>query len=206
MSSKDGSDRGFAVAGIVLAAGSSTRFGADKRLHRVGGTPMVRRAAETALAAGLDPVLVIVGPEHGAVAGALAGLAVDLVVNPEPRRGSRTSLRIGFDGVSSNREACVVLLADMPAVQASMVQAVVEWLRSGALLVQSRYGAVTAPPTGFARALFGELSGEGDDGGRSIVGRHPEKTVYIDWPQDRLVDIDTPSDHWPQVRLTHGAK
>jgi molybdenum cofactor cytidylyltransferase len=206
VTSTDRSARGFAVAGIVLAAGSSTRFGADKRLHRVDGTPMVRRAAETAVAAGLDPVVVVVGPEHGAVAGALSGLAVELAVNPEPGRGSRTSLRAGFDTVPPNHEACVVLLADMPAVEASMVEAVADRLRSGAALVQSRYGGVTAPPTGFARALFAELVGEGDDGGRSIVARHARDTVYIDWPQGRLVDIDAPSDHGPQGRLTQDAK
>ncbi|MBI2977451.1 MAG: NTP transferase domain-containing protein, partial [Rhodospirillales bacterium] len=64
-----------AIAGIVLAAGQSSRARPkNKLLHAVGGKPMVRRVTETALAAGLDPVVVVTGFEAEKIRAALAGL------------------------------------------------------------------------------------------------------------------------------------
>src|SRR6266516_3427620 len=62
-------------------------------------------------------------------------------------------------------------------------------------LVVSRYGDVTAPPLLFRRALFGELlawSGEGC--GKTVVQRHRDEAVYLDWPAQALADVDTPED------------
>ena len=52
---------GERVAGVVLAAGLSTRMGRNKMLLQLGGRSLVRRAVEMALSARLDPVLVVVG-------------------------------------------------------------------------------------------------------------------------------------------------
>ena len=51
------------IAGIVLAAGRARRMGRDKRLVPIGGVPMVVLAVRAALEAGLDPVVVVTGPE-----------------------------------------------------------------------------------------------------------------------------------------------
>ena len=88
------------VAGVVLAAGLSTRMGRNKLLLEVGGEPVVGRAVRSARDAGLDPVLVVVGHEADRVRAAIADLPVTTVTNPEPARGIHTSLRVGFQALA----------------------------------------------------------------------------------------------------------
>ena len=84
------------VAGIVLAAGSSTRMGRNKLLLELGGETVVRRAARTAIDAGLDPVIVVTGHAHEAVAAQLHVFAVTTVVNTEHAAGQHTSVAAGI--------------------------------------------------------------------------------------------------------------
>src|SRR3989449_8580357 len=94
---------GERVAGAVRAAGLSSRMGENKMLIEVGGRTLVRRAVETALSAGLDPVLVVVGHESERVRAELRGLSCTAVLNAEYARGMNTSLRAEI-GRASCRE------------------------------------------------------------------------------------------------------
>jgi molybdenum cofactor cytidylyltransferase len=62
-------------------------------------------------------------------------------------------------------------------------------------VVASRYGAVPAPPTLYARALFPELrGGEGEGRGREVVRRHAGEAAWVDWPPSALADVDEAAD------------
>ena len=81
------------VAGVLLAAGASRRMGPgrNKMLLKLEGEALVRRAARRALAAGLSPVVVVLGHESDRAKGELTGLACEVVVNPDftgPTSGS----------------------------------------------------------------------------------------------------------------------
>jgi molybdenum cofactor cytidylyltransferase len=184
------------VAGIVLAAGSSTRMGANKLLLRIGGEPLVRRAARAALDAGLAPVVVVLGHEAEAVGDELAGLGCAAVRNPRHALGLNTSLDAGIAAVAQDADAAVVLLADMPLVTSAMVRALVERHRgTGAPLVASRYGGVVAPPALYARAVFAELrGGEGEGRGREVLRRRAGEVAFADFPAEALADVDEPGD------------
>jgi molybdenum cofactor cytidylyltransferase len=185
------------VAGIVLAAGSSTRMGRNKMLMELGGQPLVRRAVSAALEAGLDSVLVVLGHEADRVREALAGLPCRTVVNPDHAQGVRLSLQTGVRALPADAAAAVVMLADMPFVTGAMVRAVVERYRQGtAPLVVSEYGDVNAPPTLYDRSLFEELltmTGEGC--GKQVVKRHKGEAALLAWPEAALSDIDLPEDY-----------
>ncbi len=184
------------VAGIVLAAGRSTRMGVNKLLLRIEGETLVRRAARTALEAGLDPVLVVLGHEAELVASDLGGLRCATVENPRHALGLATSLDAGIAAVPAEASAAVVLLAAMPLVGAEMIAALVERHRAtGAALVASRYGAVVAPPALYARSAFAELrGGEGEGRGREVLARHAGEVSWVDWPEDALADVDEAAD------------
>src|SRR5881628_3376255 len=147
------------AAGVILAAGASRRMGKNKMLLALEGETLVRRAARRALAAGLSPVVVVVGHEPERVRAELVGLACESVVNPD------------FD-------AAVVMLADMVLVTEQMLSALVAAGQgkgggSAAPLVVSRYGDVTAPPLLFHRALFPELlAWTGEGCGKTVVRAH----------------------------------
>jgi molybdenum cofactor cytidylyltransferase len=199
----DAADPARSVAGVVLAAGSSNRLGRNKLLLPLGGESLVRRAAKTALEAGLEPVVVVLGHEAQRVETELSGLPVRTVVNPDHARGVNTSLRAGVAALPEGASAVVVLLADMPLVTGAMVARLVdEHRRTGAPLVASDYQGVHAPPTLYARRLFPELGGsEGDGCGKRVVRHHADEAVRVRWPSDRLADVDREED-WERMTRT----
>jgi molybdenum cofactor cytidylyltransferase len=83
-------------AGIILAAGESTRFGAPKQLLDWKGKAFVRQVAETALQARLWPVVVVTGFHATDVESALNGLPVEIIRNPQYQEGQSTSIRTGI--------------------------------------------------------------------------------------------------------------
>ena len=186
------------VAGVILAAGASRRMGAgrNKMLLQLEGESLLRRAARRALAAGLSPVIVVLGHEADKARAELQGLSCEAVVNPDFTGPTSVSLHLGLEQLGPDVVAAVVMLGDMVLVTEQMLGGLVAAARgTDAPLVVSRYGDVTAPPLLFRRALFGELlawSGEGC--GKTVVQRHRDQAVYLDWPAQALADVDTPED------------
>lgn len=185
------------VAGVVLAAGSSTRMGRNKLVLDLGAETVIRRAVRAAGDGGLDPVVVVLGHEAERVRSELSGLSFVPVVNPDHARGVGTSLVAGVAQVPISAAALVVILADMPFVTASMIGAVVERYRAtGAPVVVSRYGEVEAPPTLFDRSLFAELlSISGERCARQIARRHAHEAAAVTWPAHTLRDLDVAGDY-----------
>ncbi len=185
------------MAAVVLAAGSSTRMGRNKLLLHLGGESLVRRAVRAAAAAGVDPVVAVLGHEEPRVRAELDGLPCVIIVNPDHARGVDTSLQAGVRRAAAAADAIVVVLADMPFVTAAMIATLVERHRAtGAPLVVSRYGDVQAPPTLYGRALFPELlSIPGERCAKQVVRRHEQEAVVVAWPEDALRDIDVPEDY-----------
>ena len=191
------SERSGPVAGVVLAAGSSTRMGRNKLFFELDGETLLRRVVRRAIDAGLDPVVVVLGHEAERARAELAELACTPVDNPDHALGINRSLRTGISQVPERARAAVVMLADMPFVTSRMVASLVTRYReSTAPLVISAYGDVNAPPMLYDRALFSELrqmTGEGC--GRQVVRRHRHEAVAVSWPAAALQDIDVPEDY-----------
>jgi|SRR5580693_345322 molybdenum cofactor cytidylyltransferase len=188
-----------AVAGVVLAAGTSSRMGSNKLLFELGGESLLRRAVRAALGGGLDPVLVVLGHEAERARGELAGLACRAVVNPDYARGISSSLRAGVAAVAAfaGVGAALVALADMPFVTAEMMAALVARYRAGApRLVVSDYQGITAPPMLYDRSLFGELLAMTEGScGKQVVKRHRQEAEVLSWPAAALADLDVPADY-----------
>ena len=193
-----GAARSGPVAGVVLAAGSSSRLGTNKLLIEIAGEAVVRRVARHAIQAELRPVIVVLGFEADKadrVARALEGLDVTLALNPAHAGGMHSSLRTGIELVPHDREGAVVILADMPLVTSAMVSELVARFRRGSEpLVMSRYGTVQAPPTLYARELFPELAAADGMAGRRIVRDHRDEAAVVQWPAALLADLDSPED------------
>jgi molybdenum cofactor cytidylyltransferase len=195
------------VAGIVLAAGSSSRMGRNKLFLKLGGQTILLRAVTRALAAALEPVIVVLGHEAERARAELAALPCATVTNPDYARGMSGSLALGIDRLPAHARAAVVVLADMPFVTAPMLEALVRRYReSSAPLVVSQYGEVTAPPILYERSLFAELRAqEGDGCGKRVIQRHRAEAVSVPWPAAALRDLDAPEDYeWARQALEAG--
>jgi molybdenum cofactor cytidylyltransferase len=184
------------IAGVLLAAGMSTRMGRNKLFLEIGGQTVLGRALSVALAARLDPLLVVVGHQADRVRDALAGTPARPVLNPDYALGLNTSLRAGIAALPEGTPAAVVMLADMPVVDAAMIETLAaRWRQTGAPLAISRYGDVVAPPILYGAALFPELRAlDGDGCGKAVIKRHRGEEVAVDWPAERLTDLDVPGD------------
>jgi len=172
-------------------------MGQNKLLLRLEGESVLRRTVLRALAAGLDPMIVVLGHEADLVLGELAGLAVQTVVNADHASGIHTSRRVGLSAVPAGARAAVVLLADMPLVTEGMIATLVaRYRQSAAPLVASEYAGQQAPPTLYDRSLFAELSAaEGEGCSKGIIRRHAGAVVTVSWPAAALADLDGPEDY-----------
>jgi len=184
------------VAGVVLAAGTSTRMGKNKLLFQLDGETILKRAVVRALAARLDPVLVVVGHEAELALEELSGLPVQPVWNPDYASGIHSSLSAGIAAIPTGVGAAVVVLADMPLVTDRMIATLVERYReSEAPLVISDYSGVQAPPTLYDRSLFDELHRTPGEGcAKQVVRHHRAEALAVAWPRAALTDVDRRED------------
>lgn len=200
MSAEQGTVRsGPKVAGIVLAAGRSSRMAPrNKLLEVIDGEPMVRRVASVALASGAHPVIAVTGHDSGAVAEALRGLKVRIVHNDCWAEGLSTSLRAGLGALPSECEGALICLGDMPGIEAGVLKDLMTaFAASGrdAICVPVRSGR-RGNPVLWGKAFFVEmLTIEGDAGAKHLIERHEHDVVEVEVATDSIfVDVDAPSD------------
>jgi molybdenum cofactor cytidylyltransferase len=197
MPAETGSPAGQPVAGILLAAGTSSRMGCNKLLFELNGESVLRGAARRALAGGLSPLLVVLGHQAETTRQELDGLACRIVINPDYDQGITSSLKAGVSALPPGAAAAMVLLADMPLVTAEMIaDLVARYHATRAPLVISDYEGVNAPPMLYDRKLFDELRAMTGGGcGRQVVKRHRTEAEMLSWPAARLGDLDVPEDY-----------
>jgi molybdenum cofactor cytidylyltransferase len=185
------------IAAVVLAAGRSTRMGGpNKLLAEIARRPLVRIAAEEALASRVKPVIVVTGHQRDQVEQALAGLPVRLVHNPDFAQGLGTSLRAGIAAVPADADGAIVCLGDMPQVDAGLIDQLIAAFDPdrGALVVVPNFEGKRGNPVLWSRRFFNDLMAvEGDVGARHLIGRHSEAVIEIAVEgKAALVDVDTP--------------
>ena len=188
---------GRRIAAVVLAAGRSTRMGGpNKLLAEIRGRPLVRIVVDEAVASHAKPVIVVVGHERGEVEKALAGLPVQFVHNPDFAQGLGTSLKAGIAAVPAEADGAIVCLADMPQVDASLLNRLIAAFDPdrGALIVMPTAEGRRGNPVLWSRRFFPDLMAiEGDVGARHFIGRYSEAAVEVPLEgKAALVDVDTP--------------
>ncbi|MEX3315603.1 NTP transferase domain-containing protein [Sulfitobacter sp. PS-8MA] len=183
---------------ILLAAGASTRMrGRDKLLEEVEGQPLLRRQAR--LARGVGPVIVALPPAPHPRYAALSGLDITALPVPDAAEGMGASLRTAFAALPPETGAAMVMLADMPEVQAQDLARLVAAVHvESDMLIWRAATAQGAPghPIVFAAPLFAQMRQlRGDDGGRSVVRAVPDRVQLVPLPGNRArLDLDTPED------------
>lgn len=185
------------IAALVLAAGRSSRMGErNKLLLPVDGEPMVRRAALAALASRARPVVVVTGYQQEAVTAALAGLDVEIVVNPHFAAGMSTSLKAGLAALPGEIAGALVLLGDMPDVTAADLDRLIAAFapKQGRAICVPTLGGRRGNPVLWGAEFFTDMARlEGDSGARGLIDRHAERVAEVVMASAGvLLDIDTP--------------
>jgi molybdenum cofactor cytidylyltransferase len=168
----------------------------NKMIAEIGGKPLVRIAVEQALASRAQPAIVVTGHERERVEAALAGLPVRFAHNPDYAEGLGTSLKAGIAAVPAEADGAIVLLGDMPQVDAGLIDRLIAAFdpeRGGLIVVPSIEGR-RGNPVVWSRRFFHELMAmQGDIGARHLIGSYAEAVVEVPVAgAAALTDVDTP--------------
>lgn len=179
---------------MVLAAGPSSRLGRPKQLVEFAGIPLVAYAATQVVEHCDAGVIVVTGARHDEVVAALAGLPIRAVYNPAWREGMGASVRQGMTGISPKARAVLLVPADLPRVDAAVLQRLVDaWREAPDRVTAARYDGVVGTPAIFPRRLWTQLQKiHGDRGARRII-ESAKDVLTVDMPEAAF-DLDTPED------------
>jgi molybdenum cofactor cytidylyltransferase len=186
-------------AGLVLAAGLSSRFGSPKPLAIVGGRPLLQHVLDAVAATPLDPVLVVLGHAADEIEAAIDWRDEVRLRNPDPARGLASSLHVGLDDLGAllpRLDGAVVVLGDQPRTRAS---AVAELLgaaaRSDRPLVAPRYaGGGGINPVLVRHEAFDLVDRvTGDRGFGPFIATHLDLVEWVEVAGSNP-DVDTPAD------------
>jgi molybdenum cofactor cytidylyltransferase len=196
------------MAGVILAAGRSSRMGRPKSLlrHPPSGLTFAGHLIRAAHAAGLVPVFVVVREGEPDIAREAEHHGATLIVNPDPDRGQLSSLFAALPSVeAAGAEGMVVLPVDVPLVSPATITAVLNAAADpAALIARASHQGEHGHPVLFKRAVFDELrAADPSVGARAIVRADPRRVrdVEVDEP-GVTVDIDTPADYFRVFGVT----
>jgi molybdenum cofactor cytidylyltransferase len=189
-------EKEFSIAGIILAAGQSKRFGSPKQLLSLHGEPFIRQIAMKAIRAGLSPVMVITGAVKEEIEQELNGLPVVIIHNPVWIEGQSTSIRVGVKHLPETTGGAIFMLSDQPMIPETLIRSLVEvHVKTLAKIIAPEVDGRRANPVLFDKQTFPELMRlVGDTGGRALFSKY--RVLTIPWNDPRiLMDIDSPEDY-----------
>lgn len=179
------------VGAILLAAGNSTRFGANKLLHLMDGKSMAERCMEKCLEVSFaERVIVTQYDEVEATAGRLG---MDAVRNRQPDLGISYSIALGIKALN-DMDAWMFLVCDQPWLKADTVQKLLEtYQKSPKGIAALRCGEMIGNPVIFSKAYQTELESlKGDKGGKKILLANLEDVEFVEADRRELEDMDEP--------------
>jgi molybdenum cofactor cytidylyltransferase len=192
-------DRNTAASSLhvmLLAAGSSSRFGSPKQLADIAGRPMLARTLETVLQLQRrHPVTVVLGADVERLAPLVRDASASVVFNPDHAQGIASSIRVGLAQAPFDARGVLIALADQVAVTADDLRRLVSrWEQQPDRIVAALYDETIGVPAIFPADLFRELAElQGDRGARGLLSRHPQRVIGVPMPS-AAQDIDTPAD------------
>jgi molybdenum cofactor cytidylyltransferase len=188
-------ESGAPVVGVLLAAGSGSRFGGDKLLAALSDGAAIGELALANLAAAVDSVVAVVRPGDDVLARALARGGARLTVCANAADGMGESLAWGVRAAPVVK-GWVVALADMPWTTSETIASIADALRAGAPLVAPSHRGARGHPVAISARYFSDLCKlSGDEGARRILRANMESLTLIETNDPGVVrDVDLRSD------------
>ena len=191
------------VKALVLAAGSSKRFGSRKLIAKLPGGETVLRRTLNRIKLALPNVTVISSIElYSSISLSDSHSEIEIEIFADSHKGMGASLSHGIK-LSQKSNACLVCLADMPFIQTSTYREIASKLTKNNIVVPV-YKGKQGNPVGFGERFFRELASlSGDKGGRTLIDKYSDSTSYISVDDPTILyDIDTPEDLEKYINLT----
>lgn len=169
-----------------------------KQLLEFGGATLLRRAAQTAIAANFNSVTIVLGANAERLCREVEDLPVEIALNENWQSGMSSSIKTGLSSfVDENAaDAAIFTLCDQPLVSVELLQRLCEvFARAGKTIAACEYDGTFGVPAVFARAHFAELTNlRGDEGAKKIIKKYIAETIFIRAPEAAF-DVDTRRDY-----------
>ena len=191
--------RPLRTAGLILAAGRSSRMtGGGKLTRTLRGIPLVRLAAEALVRGGVDRLYVVLGPDACGTGAALDGLGAEVIINYRPGDGMGSSLAAGVAALGEEFTSVMVMPGDMPLLSPSTVERLLaEFAITDKTIAVPLYRGRRGHPVLFDLAAHRQalLSLTGDRGGSRILDHERGCVLEIEMDDPGvLADVDTEED------------
>lgn len=190
------------VAGIVLAAGMSTRMGQLKQLLPFGGQPAIRWIVDV-LEKKLEHIVVVLGHRADDIMPTLVGSRAHCIINSTYRLGMLSSVQSGLQALNDT-EDYMIFLGDQPRLDQGVIEQILvaseqtdhgifiptyNEKRGHPILIRNRYRSkILALPL--------------EMGLNSVTGGHPEDTCEVAVTKAGILDdMDTPADYQRELDL-----
>ena len=192
------------IAGIILAAGESSRLGRCKATLPVGASHLLGLTLDALSGAGLSPLVVVAGRYHSEIEHAASPWQVEVVFNKEWPQGQITSLQCALSMIGSGSPV-VVALVDHPGFSASLVQKMVEAYEASEqhVCVVPRYEGKTGHPVLFGPEMTRQIRTLPTDWtARDLIEAFGNRVLFLDTQEEAIVrDIDTEEEYLEFVRI-----
>jgi molybdenum cofactor cytidylyltransferase len=193
--------REIPTAGIILAAGESTRFGRPKQLLRLNNRCLIEWVLAAALHSKLSRIVLVLGYAHQeilqTIGEKLQHSKLSIEINPEFKKGQSHSLRAGLSKVKDDYPAVMFLLGDQPMLNSATINILLErfWASDRDVCVPI-YQGKRKTPTIFGRRFYTRLMKiKGDVGARQLIDDHPDRVLAVEMENPVcFFDIDTQQD------------
>jgi molybdenum cofactor cytidylyltransferase len=211
------------IPGILLAAGSSERFGSEKLLIKLpSGERLLERALKVHLLSSISPLILVASPSLGRVIGegalfSTSKLAIEkpvngwsgfssrwgtgrLVINEDFQRGMSSSIHKGLSCLKDDEsgDGVLVSLSDLPLLTTETIDLLIcKYFEQKNGILVPLFNGTQGHPVIFDMALFKEdiLGIEGDAGLRFLIRNYPEQVTRVPWHDASVTwDVDTPRD------------
>lgn len=187
------------IAAIVLAAGSSRRFGAaNKLLAKLQGKPVFEHVLSAIGKSNFREIKAVLNEQNDEVCYLCERLKVDWIVNSRSHLGMGSSIAVGVAGIDTGADGVMIALGDMPFIKEETYRALI------AAFSDAPAGSIIAPvidgarghPVIFDAAYLPVLKTLNDDqGARAIIKAYPEKMILVPVDDPAIIkDVDHPDD------------
>jgi molybdenum cofactor cytidylyltransferase len=187
------------IAGLILAAGESSRMGTDKATLTYRDRTFLELVVQTLREIDIERIAVVLGHHAQEIQRHVKIEAAQVLVNPDYKSGQTSSLQVGLRSlIADDIEAIVLCLVDHPAVSAETVRRLVATFREcGAPVVIPTCRGRRGHPVLIGQQIFDELLRLATDtGADSVVRKYRQATQFVEVEDEGVViDVDDPESY-----------
>lgn len=184
------------IAGLILAAGESSRMRSDKALLAYRGRTFLESIILNLRHAGIEKIAVVLGHHAEEIQRAVDLAGVQVVLNGDYQRGQTSSVQAGLAALQEfSPEAVILCLVDHPAVSAEVIRKLRDRFEQSrpAVAIPTCKG-LHGHPVVIGRGLFPELLAlRPDEGANAVVRKYRGATQFVEVDDPGiLLDVDDP--------------